>query len=125
MKELLVKYAKVPEYDEYLQIVEELNEPEQVSTVYDFIDCLYRDQYKELKRIFGLPINNSPNGPELWDRYFANERYELIEVRMFRKQSKLIRQIWNRRPFKKVKENGQAEDSQVHGLAKDSERVSN
>jgi hypothetical protein len=102
MKPLLLKYAGVPElrYNYMIKNLLRLRE-EQLIRLYAFFLRIYNVEYKELHRIFRLPLDNSPNGPELWDRYFA-KKLDFIEIRMFRAQAKIVKEALAEYPrFKK------------------------
>lgn len=53
-------------------------------------------EYAELYRIFRLPLDNSSNGPEYWDRILRYDHPDIKfpEVRLLNKQARVCREAW-------------------------------
>jgi hypothetical protein len=97
METVLVKYGKLKE-DLFLRLFDSLGNfnTVQLSALWDDLSQFRANEYAELYRIFRLPLDNSPNGPELWDRLlqYGQRANQFPEVRMFRKQAKVCRQAF-------------------------------
>ncbi|HUP77612.1 MAG TPA: hypothetical protein VM260_03555, partial [Pirellula sp.] len=74
----------------------------------------YKNEYKELHRIYRLPLDNSPNGKELWDRYFQRGMTNLPEMRLLRKQASVCRVKWKEiMPYEKKTTDNENADKQA------------
>lgn len=109
MRELLIKYAKFnkEKYDYLIESSKRLT-PHQTNLMEIFLLNFRNNYYSELHRIYRLPLDNSPNGSELWDRYFDGRKFHLVEMQMFLKWARVCREAWKDRPkfrSKKIKEN--------------------
>lgn len=92
MRELLTKYGRMPIeiFEQPFENLDSMNQEQLFDKLLDF----HNNEYTELYRIFRLPLDNSPNGPELWDRYFAAKKYDFIEMQMLAAQAKICRTKW-------------------------------
>jgi hypothetical protein len=97
METVLVKYGKLKE-DLFLRLFDSLGNfsTVQLSLLWDDLSQFRANEFAELHRIFRLPLDNSPNGPELWDRLlqYGQRANQFPEVKLFRAQAKVCRQVW-------------------------------
>lgn len=105
MRVLLTKYSrfKQEEFEAPFVNLDKLDH-DKLQEIYQFLLNFHNDYYLELERIFNLPLVNSPNGPELWDRYFKAGKHHLVEMKMLRKQANRSKVAWSRRPKFKEQE---------------------
>jgi hypothetical protein len=128
MEELLTRYGKMPQelLERPLQGFDKLNELAQQDIIQTVIH-FRQNEYKELERIFNLPIANSPNGKELWDAYFLKGKTHLIEMRLLKKQATLCRQVWSsyfkKKKVKDEEANDNANEENANGVSVRSEEA--
>lgn len=71
----------------------------EAETLYSWLLEFRTNEYDAMYKVFRKPLDNSLNGPELWDRYFNLGKHYLIEMRMLREKAKLARTKWKECPI--------------------------
>ncbi len=109
----MVKYGGMKQtvFDKPFQNLLEQSD-EEAQELLDWLIEFNEKEYKRLHEIFRKPLDNSSNGPELWDRYFLTGRHHLIEMRMLKEQAVVCREKWKTIPKNKKKgQNNNAEEN--------------
>lgn len=111
MRELLVGYAgmTVETFDRPFANLDKLSMA-QLQRRIAFMKIFYNDYYRELKRIYQLPLDPGDDGKTLWQSYFQCRKYHLVEMQLFRKQAYRCRVAW--KAFKKEGTNGKTTHNQ-------------
>jgi hypothetical protein len=99
MRLLLTKYGLVrPENFERPFIGLETLGEDQVEILYAWLLDFRNQEYAAMHRVFRLPLDNSPNSTELWDRYFELKKWHFPEMQMLRKEARITRDRWKKCP---------------------------
>lgn len=96
-------------FNKPLKYLDSLNE-KQLTTLYNYLEDIKDNEFRELQRIFKLPLNNSSSGPELWKIYFER-KMNLPEVRLFLKQMYAIKEKFGLYPRFKIEKKEKKEET--------------
>ena len=97
MELILIKYGKLKS-DRYERLFIRLDTlaDNEIDRLYGELLNFRTNEYAELYRIFRLPLDNSNNGPEYWDRILRHDNSDIIfpEVKLLKHYSRICRDAW-------------------------------
>ncbi len=114
MAEVLVKYGRVnPQRFDRVFVNADTITDQQAEILWNWLVAFRGSEYAELYRIYRLPLDNSNDGPELWDRYFKLGKTNLREMKMMRKQGKICRDKWREAPLFKLSKKEKSNEAET------------